>query len=456
MIATDARFQRMLTASPTRLVVRHSVPTIISAVLPSASAMADAFFTARLGTEACGAIGIAFPIVAAIQTIGFVFGTGAGSLLSRLLGARETEEANAVASCALTGSVLLSLLFCALGLAFLSPLLRILGASEEIFPLARVYATCLLTSAPLMCAAFVLSNLLRAEGKTVWAMVGLGTGNLLCVAMNPLLIFRLGLGILGAGLSVPIGYGAAALILLLPYLFRKSTVFLRPKMQTEQILKSVWNGLPSLFRQGLTVVAVILLNRAARLYGDPAIAALAITSRWFLFLYGFCLGIGQGMLPAAGFNYGSGNTSRTRSIYLVSMAFACGVSVLLAVPTAVFAPDLIACFRKEESVVQFGVPLLRALCAVFPLHGIIAVTNILLQGLGKPVSASLVAAARQGLFFLPLIFILPNRFGFAGIVLTQPLADALTFLFTLPFLFSLLRELNGPSAPNRKKRSRRL
>ena len=441
---TELKHRQMTTDPPAKLVLRHSLPTVLAAVLPAVATIADAFFMARLGTAACGAVGVVFPIIAAIQTIGFVFGTGAGSMLSRALGAKQQKEADRIASASLWVALLISVTFGILGILLRSPLLRLLGADGEILPLARTYAVCLLVSAPLICISFVLSNLLRAEGHTVWAMLGMGSGNLLSIALAPLLIFSLKGGVLGAGLAIAIGYGFSTCLLLSAYLFRKSTVFLLAQFDRTTVLRTIVNGLPSLFRQGLTVVAVTLLNRAARPYGAAALASLAVVSRLFLLLYAFLLGIGQGMLPAAGYNYGNGDHRRTLAIYRVSILYACALAVLLAVPTAVFAPFWIGLFRKDTEIVTVGVPLLRAFCLVLPLHGLIAVTNILLQGLGKPIQASLVASARQGLFFLPLIFFLPHRFGLTGVILTQPIADGLTFLFTLPFVFFLFQNLSKP------------
>lgn len=442
---TEIKHRQMTTDPPAKLVLRHSLPTVLAAVLPAVAAMADAFFMARLGTAACGAVGVTFPIIAAIQTIGFVFGTGGGSMLSRALGAKEQKEADRIASASLWISLLIAVALSVVGIVFRNSMLRLLGADGEILPLARTYAVCLLASAPLVCISFVLSNLLRAEGHTVWAMFGMGSGNLLSIALSPLLVFSLKLGVRGAGIAIAIGYGFSTCLLLSAYLFRKSTVFLLAKFDKTTVYNTIVNGLPSFFRQGLTVVAVTLLNRAARPYGAAALASLAVVSRLFLLLYAFLLGIGQGMLPVAGYNYGNGDRKRTLSIYRVSILYACALAVLLAVPTAVFAPFWIGLFRKETEIVAVGVPLLRAFCLVLPLHGLIAVTNILLQGLGKPIQASLVASARQGLFFLPLIFFLPRRFELTGVILTQPIADGLTFLFTLPFAFFLIRNLSKNS-----------
>lgn len=444
MKQVEKQKSRMLTDSPASLLRRHSLPTVFAAILPPVTAMSDAFFTARLGTDACGAVGIVFPIIAAIQTVGFVFGTGGGSLLSRALGANDREKADAVSSGSFSAALFLSILLGGLGLLLRRPLLSLLGADATFSRMIEPYTVCLLISAPLTCAVFVLTNLLRAEGHTVWAMAGMVVANLSCMVLTPFLMFPMGLGLLGAGLAFPIGYGIALPVLLAARLIKRSKLRLIPhwkRSTLRAIGAATVNGLPSLFRQGLTVVAVILLNRMAQPYGAAALAALSVTFRVFLFLYGFSLGIGQGALPAAGYNFGAGQTKRAREIYRLSVITACVLALLLAIPVAIFAPRLVAWFRPDPDVVFFGSPLLRLLCAVLPLHGLVAVTNIFLQGLGMPVSASTVAAMRQGIFFLPLVFLLPARFGIWGVCLTQPASDLLTFLFTIPFIVLLLRKL---------------
>ena len=427
-----------------RLFFCHCPPAILAAVLPAVSATADAFFTARLGTDAVCAVGIAFPILAAIQTVGFVFGTGGASLLSRALGAGDHDRADAVSSGVFWAALACSVLLAVPGLCFLGPLLSLLGANGPVLQSAHRYAACLLAAAPPMCAVFVLSNLLRAEGHTALAMLGQGAANLFCSLLAPLFIFAFDLGLFGAGLAFPVGYGLAVPLLLAAPLSGKSDLSLRPRF-SRAVLRAVGNalaaGAPSLFRQGLGAVAVILLNRAARPYGAGMIAAISVTSRLFLFLYGFSLGTGQGTVPAAGYCYGAGDRPRARKIFLVAVAVSASLAVLLALPTALLAPRLIGLFRTDGDVLSFGVPLLRLFCAVLPLHGPVAVTNLFLQGLGKQIPASLVAAMRQGIFFLPAVFLLPGRLGAWGVLLTQPIADVLTFLFALPFFFLLLRDL---------------
>lgn len=436
--------RKMTEGSVPLLLFRLSLPTTAATLLQSVYSLADAVFVSRLGTSASGAVGISFCIISLIQAIGFTLGTGAGSLLSRRLGAKKQEEADLCASLAFWLSLLFGVLVTLAGLVRPDALIRFLGATETILPYARSYAIPLLAAAPVTCGAFVLNNLLRAEGKVVYAMVGLGTGCVLNAALDPLLMFSFGLGVWGAALATLISQSIAFLILLSAYLFRKSTVSLSLRHALKHPLgcgQIFLTGIPSLFRQGLAGVAALLINRAAGTWGDAAIAAFSVTSRVFLFLYGFCLGIGQGMMPAAGYNRGYGKDLRVRKIYLFAVLYASLVMLALALPTGIFAPRVIAWFRPDPEVIRIGTVILRAHCAVAVLHGVVTCTNMLLQGIGKPIPAALIACARQGLFFLPAVFLLPRLWGLSGLEWTQAVADVLTFLFTLPFAVRLIKGL---------------
>jgi len=444
MEAMDRTHQKMTAESLPRLLSKLCVPTVLSALLPPFTAIFEAWLASNVSPDACGALGIVFPIHALIQTIGFVFGTGAGSLVANALGKKDVQSARQLAFGALFCSILLSTCLTIFGLLFQSPLLNLLGASRETVALAKPYAVCLLSSAPLMCACFVFSNLLRAEGKTTRAMLGLAGGNLFCVIFSAIFVFFLDWGTLGIGFSIPIGYSFAFFILFFPYWKKRTLVAVAPifgKPLWKSAKKTAINGMPSLFRQGLTVVAVILSNHAARQFGNSAITAVALSSRIFLLCYAVPLGIGQGMIPAVGFNYGNGNLKRTKEIYKFCIVVSTVILVVLAVPTAFFADSILQLFGRGDEQLQFGMPFLRSVCAILPLHGLIAITNLLLQVLKKPISASVLAAARQGIFFLPLIFLLPSIFGFTGVWLTQTIADALTFLLALFYAIRFMKAI---------------
>lgn len=445
MNATAKQNERMLTVPPARLVLSLSLPTTGALLVSSVCGILDAFFITKLGTAASGAVGIAFAVTSLIQAIGYTLGTGAASLISRSLGAGKRKEADFFASVSFLLSLLLGGLVALSGLFFGGRIVRFLGASDGIYPYARGYATFLFPAAPLMCGVFVLNNLLRAEGKVRYAMLGMSAGNLVNVALDPLFLFRLQMGTAGAGLALLLSQAVSFVILLARYLSGHTKVSLRP-CKTERPLRRIASllliGSPSLFRQGLAGVSSAMLLRQARKWGDATAAAISVVARLFLLLYSFCLGIGQGLMPAAGFNKGAKRPDRVLSLSCFALILATAVMLVLSVPTAIFAPRLIALFRPDPDVVAVGSVMLRAQCAVFFLHGIIAVTNMLLQALGKAFPAALIAAARQGLCFFPSVLLLPRLFGLTGLCLTQAVADVLTFFLTIPFLVTTLRALS--------------
>ncbi len=446
MNATAPKNDRMLTAAPSRLVLSLALPATVALPISAACGILDAWFISRLGNAAGGAVGIAFAVMALIQAIGYTLGTGAGSLISRALGAGKQTDADFFASLAFYLSLTLGGLVALVGLCFTEPILRFLGASEGIYPYARAYAVFLFPSAPLMCGVFVLNNLLRAEGQVRYAMFGTVAGNLVNVALDPLFLFRADMGIGGAALALLISQAVGFLLLLGRYLCGKTRVSLLPRKgdhPLHRFLSLLAIGSPSLFRQGLAGVASALLLRRAREWGDATAAAVSVNARVFLLLYSFCLGVGQGLMPAAGFNKGANRPDRVLSLSRFALILATVLMAALSVPTAIFAPRLIGLFRPDREVIRVGSVMLRAQCAVLFLHGVIAVTNMLLQALGNAFPAALIAAARQGLCFVPTVLFLPRIWGLTGLLVSQAVADVLTFFLTLPFLVRTLRGLRN-------------
>lgn len=439
-----AQKDRMLTAAPPRLVLSLALPATAALLVSAACGILDAWFISRLGNAAGGAVGIAFAVMALIQAIGYTLGTGAGSLISRALGAADWNSADFFASLAFYLSLALGGLVTLAGLCFTGPIIRFLGASDGIFPYARAYALFLFPAAPLMCGGFVLNNLLRAEGQVRYAMLGTVAGNLVNVALDPLLLFRADMGVGGAALALLISQAVTFLLLLGPYLCGKTRVSLHPRKTGHpwrRFRSLLAIGSPSLFRQGLAGVASALLLRQAQSHGDATAAAVSVNARIFLLLYSVCLGIGQGLMPAAGFNKGADRPDRVLSLSRFALILATALMAALSIPTALFAPHLIALFRPDPEVIRVGAVMLRAQCAVLFLHGIIAVTNMLLQALGKAFPAALIAAARQGICFIPAVLLLPRIWGLTGLCISQAVADALTFFLTLPFLIRTLGDL---------------
>lgn len=443
--AHTAQYAKMTGTPIPKLVVTLAIPTIISMMTTAIYNMADTFFVSQLGTSAAGAVGIVFSLMAVIQAIGFMLGMGAGSLNSRLLGAQKNREADEVGSTAFFCALGFGLLLTVGGLIFLDPLMRILGATETILPYARSYAQYILYGAPIMCSSFVLNNLLRSQGKALLAMCGIATGGVLNIALDPLFIFGFGLGIGGAALATLISQCISFCILLSFFLFHKSVVNIslfkisRHGMIYWRIIKT---GLPSFCRQGLASAATVALNVAAAPYGDPAIAAMSIVGRIFMLILSAMLGFGQGYQPVIGFNYGAAKYDRVRQAFRFALTVGTILLTCLGLVCYIFAPQIMALFRADDAeVIAIGTVACRAQCVALVFQPLIVICNMTFQVLGRAWQATFVSSCRQGIFFLPLIFLLPALFGLTGVQFTQPVADLLTFACCFPFLRGYFKDL---------------
>lgn len=439
---------KMMTETPVeKLIIRLSVPTIISMLVSSIYNMADTYFVSQLGTSASAAVGIVFSLMAIMQAVGFTVGMGAGILSSRLLGAGRSEEANTTASSAFFLVIVLSLCITVFGLMNLEGLMCFLGSTETILPYAEAYGQYILLAAPVICSSFVMNNLLRNEGKAAFAMIGITAGGILNIALDPIFIFTLGLGTAGAAIATALSQTISFFILLSMFLLRKSNLalgirFISRKASTYlSILKT---GLPSLSRQGLASVSTMLLNVQAAAYGDCAVAAMSISGRITFFLFSVLLGFGQGFQPVAGFNYGAGRYKRVRKALVFTGITGTAIMAVLSTLCFVFARPLVTAFRKEDlEVIAIGSTALRYQCAALVLCGICVATNMSYQATGHIAGATYLAVCRQGIYFIPLILVLPALLGITGVQLAQPISDVLTFITSFFFFIRLVRELGG-------------
>lgn len=441
----NQQFQKMTQTPVGKLIATLSIPTIISMLVTSVYNMADTFFVSKLGTSASGAVGIVFSVMAIIQAIGFTFGMGSGSWISRLLGAKEEEKAKEVAATGFYSAIFLCTLMSIIGEWKIDDLMRILGASETILPYARDYARYILLAAPIMASSFVLNNILRSEGHAKFAMIGITTGGILNIVLDPIFIFTFNLGISGAALATALSQLISFLILLSYFVMHKTTTRLGIQRLSKnpgtyyQIIK---NGLPSFSRQGLASIASILLNKQATIYGDAAVAAMAIVTKIFMMIFSVMIGFGQGYQPVVGFNFGAGIMDRVKK----AMKFTLKVGIIGMSSAAVIlffaAPLLMGLFISDDpAVLEIGTMALRAQAISMPLIPIGTVSNMTFQSIGKSWKATIMSSMRQGIFFIPLIFILPAIFGLWGVTMTQAASDVLTALACTPFLYSFYKNL---------------
>ena len=439
------QFNKMINTPIPKLIGSLAIPTVISMLVTSVYNMADTYFVSQINTEASAAVGIVFPIMTIIQALGFTLGMGAGSLISRKLGEKDNNAANQTASVAFFTSFIVGLFITVLGNVFSTSFMKIVGASESVLPYARSYGKYIFYGAPFMCASFVLNNILRSEGKAFFSMIALTTGGILNIILDPIFIFLLKMGISGAAIATLISQTISFFILLSWFLRRKAICLISLRLISNQIttLKNVViTGLPSLSRQGLASVATILLNRACASYGDGAVAAMAIVTKIVMFIASIMIGIGQGFTPVAGYNYGAKRYDRVKKAYWFTVFSSMTILGVFAFFGVIFAKEIITFFRNDLEVIKVGTVALRWQIAVLPLHSLIVTTNMLLQATGNIPQATFLSCNRQGVYFIPLILILPLCFGIFGIEISQACADLLTVITSLPFLIWFMKKID--------------
>ena len=442
----EAKFQELTGRPVGHLVCKMAVPTIISMMVTACYNMVDTYFVGQLhSNSATGAVGVVFSLMAVIQAVGFFFGHGSGNYISRQLGRHETADAEKMAATGVTLAFLAGCVILALGQIFLTPLARLLGSTDTILPYARSYLRIILLGAPYMTASFVLNNQLRFQGSAAYGMVGIAAGAVLNVGLDPLLIFGLNMGVAGAALATILSQLASFCMLLLGCA-RGGNLRIRLKnvcFRRDLFLEIGKGGLPSLCRQGLASIATICLNRSAGLYGDAAIAAMSVVSRAMMLAQSALIGFGQGFQPVCGFNYGAGLYHRVKEGFWFCVKVAAVFLLVIGALGFAFAPQLIALFRDDPEVIAIGTVALRFQCVTFFFQAWITMSNMMLQTIGRTVPATFVAMARQGIFFIPLVWLLSlSPLGLLGVQMAQSVSDLLTLAAAVPIQLYVLRQMS--------------
>lgn len=447
MTKEELQYNKMVKTPIKRLVLNLAIPTTISMLITAIYNIADTYFVAKLGASASGAVGVVFSFMAIIQAIGFTLGMGGGSYISALLGEKRDDEAQEVGSTAFYVAIFLGMLLMVFGLLFLRPLLTVLGATDTVLPYASDYARYIVIGAPIMTSSFVLNNLLRAEGKAKLAMIGLTTGGLLNMGLDPLLIHGFNMGISGAAIATLISQAVSFTILLSMFLFKKSIIKLsvfRISRKAYVYIEIIRIGFPSLCRQGFASLASILLNNQAGKYGgDPCLSAMTIISKISMVIFSVCLGIGQGYQPVNGYNYFSKNYKRCKEAMLFTFFVSTALMTFSSLLFFIFSKQVMNFFIDDNDVIEIGKVALRYQCIALPLMPLNTICNMTFQSTRKKFKAALLSCLRQGLFFIPIIIIMPLVLNINGVITSQALADILTCLFSLPFFIAYIKEINN-------------
>lgn len=443
MNASEKRYRDMTETAVPKLITRLAVPTIISMLVTALYNAADTFFVGRISTEAIAAVGLSFSVMAVIQAFGFFCGQGSGTFLSRMLGAGKKKEAEEMAATGLVLAMLIGVLTAVLVIANLRSISLFLGAGDRTLEHTMSYIRIIVLGAPFMMGQFALNNQLRFQGSAIYAMYGLLAGAVLNIGLDPLLIFVLKLGVSGAAIATISGQIISFFILLYGC-SRGANIRLHisnVRINRFYLTEIINGGMASLFRQGLAALATALLNRAAGAYGDAAIAGMSITTRVTMFVLSALIGFGQGYQPVCAFNYGADKKDRVKEGYYFCLKVGAVFMVIMAVLCIFFSPEIIGFFRNDPEVIKVGAAALKYQAMSLPLLPFIIITNMLLQAIGKGLKASITSAARNGIFFVPLILILPGLYALTGVEVTQAVSDVFSVMLALPMAFSELKKM---------------
>lgn len=446
MDRNEAQYKRMTEQPVSRLILSLAIPTIVSMMVTGIYNTADTYFVSQLGTSASGAVGIVMSLMGLIQATGFLIGMGAGSWMSRLLGGKKDQEASEVAASAFYFSLVLGAVITISGIVFLESLVGFLGATPTIRPYAMAYTRYILCAAPFLTGSVTLNKMLCAEGHARFAMIGIGSGGVLNILLDPIFIFVLNMGIAGAAIATALSQVFGFVVLLYMYVSGRTIAKLgirntaRTPVRYLQIAKF---GLPSFFRQGLASVSTIALNTQAAVYGDAAVSAMAISARVFMLIFSAVIGFGQGYQPVAGYNYGAKKYDRVKQSFLFMTRSATIFLCFFGIGGYFAAPHIIKLFiSNDPEVIRIGTAAFRLQCISMPFLPFSTCCNMTFQSIGKSVIATILSSSRQGYIFIPLILLLPGFFGLAGVEMAQPLADVITFFICIPFTVWYFRFLS--------------
>lgn len=446
---SDKQFEKMRNTPVPKLIIMLGIPTTISMMITNIYNMADTYFVSQISLSSSGATGIVFAVMAILQAFGFMCGHGSGSNISRSLGKKDIDNASLYASSGLFLSFCISLCLMMLGLIFLKPIMILLGSTDTILIEAMNYGKYIFLAAPAMVMSCVCNNILRYEGRATFAMIGLTTGGILNMIMDPILIFGFNLGISGAGISTMISQYISLIILIIPFLNNKTTSKIKITNISRDInvfINIIVTGSPSLARQGLNSLSTATLNMMAKPLGDAAIAAMSVVGRVSNMLFSISLGLSQGFQPVSSFNYGAKEYKRVKQSTTFTIGFGTLLIAIFCLIAFINAPLVISLFRKEDLVIEIGTSALRLMCIGLLFLPLTSVTNMLFQGIGESKKALFIACLQSGAIFIPLVYILTNLLGIKGLISSTPISYSLAFVVSCPMLIKFIQELNEKEA----------
>ncbi len=444
----DARREMMLEHSIAKVIPVIAFPMVVSMLIDSFYNLADTFFVSKLGTAATAAVGVNDSLMGILRSVSFGIGMGASSYISRLLGAEKDEEAYETGNVAFFTAIGVSIVLGVIGLIFMEPLVTLLGATESAKQYSMDYAMFILMAAPFTAMDVVLSQLLRSEGSTTYSMIGMLSGCILNIILDPIFIYTFNWGVGGAAAATALSKVVSASVLLYPYLKKKTILEISPKLfkPTKRIYIEIARmGIPSFLRSSLLNVSTVITNNIAGGFSDAALAAISVANKCTRFIGSAIIGFGQGFQPVAGYCWGAKNYKRVKSAFWFTTLLGAVVSVVLGGIMIIFSRQLVGAFAAEgeNDIIDIGSFMVRAQCFMLPLHMWVMVISGLFQALGKATGAAVLSLSRQVICLIPCVIILSEVFGVYGLASAQAVSDALSMLIAAPMLIRILKEIQS-------------
>ena len=449
MDTKELRRFNILTKPIFPLLIKTAIPTIIGMLISVIYNVTDTFFVGQLHNRSMiAAIGVVFSFVSVIQAIGFWYGYGSGNVMSKKIGAKDYAEAEIISSIGIVIAIVTGIMIAIAAYIFVVPLAKLIGgsASQDVLTFTVQYLKIIIISIPFSLYAITVYNQLRLCGNVRDGMIGLLSGMLTNMVLDPLLMFPLNMGFIGAGYATLIGQIIGCIVLTalaqsrgnIPVSIKTAHY---SKMRVYHILVG---GLPNFSRQAITGAALVLLNVTAAKYGESMIAALTISSKIVAVAFMIMIGWGQGFQPICAMNYGAQQYERVKRAFITTVTVGTIFLTAASIILFIFAEQCIHLMSNDNDVVTTGVSILRMQCFSLPLLGIFAVSSMFMQNIGNYFSALLISISRQGFFYVPLLYLLPAVYGKTGIYLLQPVSDFLSFLFAVAVVYRWYRK-NSPS-----------
>lgn len=447
MNSQSKKMELLGSTSIPKALLAMGIPTMIGMLVNAFYNLVDAYFVGGLGESQMGAISVVYPLGQVVVGLGLLFGNGAASYISRLLGRGDKKNADKVASTALYSSVSVGAVIIIISMVFLHPILKLLGATDSILPYAATYAGIYIVSCIFNVFNVTMNNIVTSEGAAKTTMCALLTGAVLNIALDPLFIYVFDLGVAGAAIATAISQVVSTCVYL-TYIFRKKSVFhfrVKDCTYTKETMSEIFKiGIPTLVFQILTSVSISLINNAAGDYGDSAIAGMGVVTRLIsmgsLSVFGFI----KGFQPIAGYSYGAKKFDRLREAIKTSILWSTAFCVIFGVILALFPTAIVSRFTKGDAeMIRIGAASLRANGISIILFGFYTVYSSLFLALGKGREGFILGACRQGICFIPVILLLPMVWGLNGILYAQPIADVLSAVITVFMAIPLHKKLNN-------------